>query len=1098
MAQAPGPNTQGQVEGIDDGEVVGGIKAVVVHPTNAGIVYVGAVNGGIWKTENGMDPAPVWQHQTDDQKSLSIGALEFDPTDPTGQTLVAGTGCFSSFGSCGADARSGLLRTTDGGASWKAIDGEGTLKGLNIAGVSPRGGIIVIAVNTANDPADRGIWRSPDTGASWTQISGRRGTGLPPGAAYDLASDPLDPNRLLTNAGNRGLYRSIDAGATWTKVSNTAMDALMARVENVKISVGRDHNVFVAVAVVVPIAEIPDASRLAGVFHSANGVNGWAAMDLPATVEHKGISQGIHPGAQGGIHLSIAADHNNSQIVYIGGDRQPCFTEELGCSQDGASGSPPPPPWPNSIGAMDFSGRLFRGDASKPAGHQWVSLTHANTSVAGGGTGRGSAPHADSRAMVVAANGALIEADDGGVYRRTDPQTNRGDWFSMNGNIQATEFHAIAWDANSHLAIGSAQDTGTPVQRLRSNVRWRSVSTGDGGDVAVDDLSSPGLSTRYSSAQSLLGFQREVYDASNVRQSRELLALTNLSNPDGKHPLQAQFYTPIKLNTVSSTRLIIGAANSVYESLDQGDTITKVEPDLTVNDSPDIIAYGALGNPDILYVGSGKQVFIRRAANPEPLQASTSYPGTDLIRGIAIDPNDPKAAYVLDASRVFRTTTMGDNWMEITGDLPSLDPGELHSIAYLTNSPAGAVLVGGDTGVFEARGASFSSWSRLGSGLPRAPVRHLQYSSKDQLLLAGTLGRGAWTLAFSPSPSPLRARMDNAPALRPAIALVKYEQQAAPERAPGEQTPAGSNAFELRSGVVIDPVQQRAYIMSPSGGIDAVELKNGERVWSTRAAAKPLGLVDQRLISQAEVPNAANKLKVVILNPATGNPKAGSDVSMPAGVQPSIKPLGGKFDATARAAGGEAVVTWEFQKQPLRGLRPGTEEKLSLPKGGAARPAPTENAESSQRGAFRLNLSTGAPSAAPEGESTPAPKSQPSLLPASERLPGLPETQVLSADGRHILVSRRTSDDRVWEKYTLAIYERGTGKWMGELKSHFSVVPFFVTDSHIIFETRPYARNTEAGPVEEPLKIRAVDLKTGQELWNREVRDLTYRGSFPP
>ena len=40
-------------------------------------------------------------------------------------------------------------------------------------------------------------------------------------------------------------------------------------------------------------------------------------------------------------------------------------------------------------------------------------------------------------------HGLLIEGDDGGVYRRTNPRSNDGDWFSMNGDIQTTEFHAV-------------------------------------------------------------------------------------------------------------------------------------------------------------------------------------------------------------------------------------------------------------------------------------------------------------------------------------------------------------------------------------------------------------------------------------------------------------------------------------------------------------------------------------------------------------------------------------------------------------------------------------------------------------------------------
>ena len=116
-AQGPGPTRFGQVENIiPNNEVVGAIHTVAAHPTDSNILYVGAVNGGVWKTTNATAASPHWTPLTDNFPSLSIGALEFDPTDPTRQTLVAGIGRFSSFGRSGGPL-AGLLRTTDGGDS---------------------------------------------------------------------------------------------------------------------------------------------------------------------------------------------------------------------------------------------------------------------------------------------------------------------------------------------------------------------------------------------------------------------------------------------------------------------------------------------------------------------------------------------------------------------------------------------------------------------------------------------------------------------------------------------------------------------------------------------------------------------------------------------------------------------------------------------------------------------------------------------------------------------------------------------------------------------------------------------------------------------
>ena len=630
------------------------------------------------------------------------------------KTLVLGIGRFSSFGK-GA-ALIGALRTTDGGATWNQLDGNGLLRGINISGVAPRGNTIVIS------SPNSGIFRSTDPSPRWIRISGASGTGLPTGSSFDLAGDPINTAILFTNAGGNGIYRSTDTGATWRKVSNADMDHILnSGVENVKIAVGIHNDVYVAVA---------NMGELAALFRSGDGANSWSPLDPPHTVENGNVSFGPHPGKQAGIHLSLAADRTDANVVYIGGDRQPHYNEGVSNDQH----------WPNSIKARDYSGRLFRIDASKPTGTQTAALTHVNTAS-------NSAPHADSRGMAVAINGDLLEVDDGGIYRRTNPRSNNGDWFSMNGNLQVTEFHSIAWDSNSHVIIGGAQDTGTPEQIAPSDIQWRSVSTGDGGIVAVDDFGTPGLSTRYSSYDDFDSFRRRTYDARNVFQSEVFPGLRLLG---GGSPFQAQFYTPLEVNRAAPTRLVIGGANSVYESLDQGDTIREIGPGLRVNESSPI-AYGARDNPNILYVGSGSKIYIRTGAHPASLALSVTYPGRDEIIGIALDPDNSKHAFAIDQGKIYRTTTGGAAWSEITGNLPTFNPIILRSIAFISKTNR-ALTVGTNAGVFQSAGPTFSTWQRLGTNLPTVPVFRLVYSGKDEMLLAGTLGRGSWTLSFKAVP----------------------------------------------------------------------------------------------------------------------------------------------------------------------------------------------------------------------------------------------------------------------------------------------------------------------------------------------------------
>src|SRR5262249_44156248 len=125
------------------------------------------------------------------------------------------------------------------------------------------------------------------------------------------------------------------------------------------------------------------------------------------------------------------------------------------------------------------------------------------------------------------------------------------------------------------ILIGGAQDTGTPQQLTPGSTTWRSVSTADGGDVAVDNitLAAVNRSIRYSSFQNLGSFRREIYDANNILISRVFPARTVVG---GGAPFQPLFVTPVELNAINPSRLVLGGSNSVYESLDQGNTITEI------------------------------------------------------------------------------------------------------------------------------------------------------------------------------------------------------------------------------------------------------------------------------------------------------------------------------------------------------------------------------------------------------------------------------------------------------------------------------------------------------------------------------------------
>jgi len=252
-------------------------------------------------------------------------------------------------------------------------------------------------------------------------------------------------------------------------------------------------------------------------------------------------------------------------------------------------------------------------------------------------------------------------------------------------------------------------------------------------------------SIRYTSFQNLGSFRRETYDANNTLISRAFPPRTVVG---GGAPFQPQFVTPVELNVINPTRLILGGANSVYESLNQGNTITEINgPGANSN----AMAYGGrsggVDNQDVIYVGSGTAVFLRTTAGADLAPTAALPPGGGTVRDVVLDPDDWRSAYVIDSNQVFRTTDAGASWTDITGNLVELGAGDFRTNEFIAGAPKDSLLVGTNAGVFVSfSNSGFTSWNKLGTGLPSAPAWDLHYDVSDDVLVVGTLGRGAWTM----------------------------------------------------------------------------------------------------------------------------------------------------------------------------------------------------------------------------------------------------------------------------------------------------------------------------------------------------------------
>ncbi len=237
-AATPTPALYAQLHWRSAGPFRGGrVLAVAASPANPRRFYFGAVNGGVWRTD---DAGRTWQPIADALPAGSIGALAIAPSAPA--TLYVGTG--------EADMRSdiaqgvGIFRTTDDGAHWTALGLADTQQIAKIL-VDPKDPdtVLVAALGHPYGPNDqRGVFRTEDGGQHWTRtLFHDANTG-----AIDLATAPGDPQTVYaalwqtrrtpwsvyppSSGPGSGLYKSTDGGRTWVPLTGHGLPAAPARI----------------------------------------------------------------------------------------------------------------------------------------------------------------------------------------------------------------------------------------------------------------------------------------------------------------------------------------------------------------------------------------------------------------------------------------------------------------------------------------------------------------------------------------------------------------------------------------------------------------------------------------------------------------------------------------------------------------------------------------------------------------------------------------------------------------------------------------------------------------------------------------------------
>ena len=272
----------------------------------------GAVNGGVWKTD---DDGRTWLPIFDGEATQSIGAIAVAPSDPNIIYVASGEGLHRPDLSVG----DGIYRSSDGGKTWAHLSLRDSQQIPSIA-VDPHDANRVYAAvlgHPYGPSAQRGLYRSLDGGATWSKVLDQ---GENTGASF-VRIDPFDPKTLyagfwnarsgpwedknMFNGPHGGLFKSTDGGDHWRPLTDGLPQGLSQL--DVAVAPNSRGRLYATVATSSNPAAQGGAAASVGVYRSDDGGEHWRV----ATTDPRPAMR-----IGGGDLPILAVDPNNADVLY--------------------------------------------------------------------------------------------------------------------------------------------------------------------------------------------------------------------------------------------------------------------------------------------------------------------------------------------------------------------------------------------------------------------------------------------------------------------------------------------------------------------------------------------------------------------------------------------------------------------------------------------------------------------------------------------------------------------------------------------------------------------------------------------------------------
>lgn len=606
--------------------VAGRISTIAIDPADATHILCGAAGGGVWESR---DSGSTWLPRTDDQPSLAIGSLAFDPSAPLRVFAGTGEGNIGAPGTTNLRA-AGFLASTDGGTTWASVPATPFVGAsfFDLLVDSADGGHILAA--TTN-----GIYETSDGGATWARRRNAMTWCLSKHAV--VPTNPANGNEIFA-ASTDGLFRSNNAGTTWSSV---ALSGAPAGGTLVRMSVSHSPSNG-SIAYVFAAYDTGAGDPAPRLWRRATFGGGFTAISPPA---------GLETG-QAWYDWFLAVAPNNPDLIYLG-----AINVHRGIRQ--ASGS-----WT----WLNVSAKTPTGDSIHPDQHALAFSP------------------ADPNVMYVGNDGGIYRSPDAGT---TWESLNRGlciteieflahhpeydAWILAgtqdNGTIryegQQTWYQIQDGDGGD-----CGVDEGTPATCYHSFYGpYVEKSTQGGGW----NTWAPTVPAALANEQSLFYPPLEVNGELVVRGATSIWISRNGGSTWTPKSLPGLTGYPSALAAPTQDRIYVGTARGELYRLDRTGSTWNVTA--LAAPSPGGFVSDLLSDVDLwATVNSGGSGRVYRSADDGITwtDCSTGIPTTVALHAIEIDRSNPNTLFVGCDVGVYLTTDGGASWTPLARGLPNV------------------------------------------------------------------------------------------------------------------------------------------------------------------------------------------------------------------------------------------------------------------------------------------------------------------------------------------------------------------------------------------------------------------------------------------